>query len=60
MVEFFIYMKLILYFSLQVDFRLIIIVYCKFLKSIMVINVCFLIRNLRKVVMYLNILSIGI
>lgn len=54
MVEFSIYMKPIPYFSLQVDFRLIITAHCKSLKSIMVINAYSLIRNLRKVAMYLN------
>lgn len=54
MVEFSIYMKPIPYFSLQVDFRLIITAHCKSLKSIMVINACSLIRNLRKVAMYLK------
>lgn len=59
MVEFSIYMKPIPYFSLQVDFRLIITAHCKSLKSIMVINACSLIRNLRKVAMYLNTSSTG-
>lgn len=52
-------MKPIPYFSLQVDFRLIITAHCKSLKSIMVINACSLIRNLRKVAMYLNTSSTG-
>lgn len=59
MVEFSIYMKPIPYFSLQVDFRLNITAHCKSLKSIMVINACSLIRNLRKVAMYLNTSSTG-
>lgn len=59
MVEFSIYMKPIPYFSLQVDFRLIITAHCKSLKSIMVINAYSLIRNPRKVAMYLNTSSTG-
>lgn len=54
MVEFFIYIKPIPYFSGQVEFGQIITAICKSLKNVMVIDACTLIGNLRKVAMYLN------
>lgn len=57
-VEFFIYIKLIPYFSLQIQFGLIITAICKSLKNVMVIDACStLIGILWKVAMYFNTLS---
>lgn len=55
--NFFIYIKLIPYFSLQIQFGLIITAICKSLKNVMVIDACTLIGILWKVAMYLNTLS---
>lgn len=45
-VEFFIYIKLIPYFSLQIQFGLIITAICKSLKNVLVIDACTVIENL--------------
>lgn len=51
-VEFFIYIKLIPYFSLQIQFGLIITAICKSLKNVLVIDACTVIENLFEYIKY--------